>query len=65
MYREALGFTRESWRGRIRACRGIGAELSAEEVQAFDAELDALLRNIAPEEFTVLHWIDAHILAPR
>jgi SAM-dependent methyltransferase len=65
VYQEPLRFTRESWRGRIRACRAVGPELSAQELQAFDAELDALLRRIAPEQFTVLHWIDAHILAPK
>ena len=57
----AVPFTRESWRGRIRACRGVGASLLPELVEAFDTEHDALLREIAPDEFTVLHRIDAHI----
>lgn len=65
VYREAIPFTHESWRGRIRACRGVGAEMAEEEIQAFDAELDCLLKKTAPETFTVLHWIDAHILTPR
>lgn len=64
VYREEIPFTRESWRGRIRACRAIGAELPVEEVKKFDAELSRLLERIAPEEFTVLHWIDALILIP-
>ena len=58
---EPITFTREAWRGRIRACRGIGASLPPEEVVEFDAAHDKLLRRIAPEEFTVLHRIDAHI----
>ncbi|MGA9885411.1 MAG: hypothetical protein WBQ34_16975 [Candidatus Acidiferrales bacterium] len=63
VYEEAIPFTRESWRGRIRACRAIGAELSFEETEKFDKEHAQLLERIAPEEFTVLHRIDAHILS--
>jgi SAM-dependent methyltransferase len=58
---EPIPFTHESWRGRIRACRGIGASLSPEEVAAFDAAHAALLAEIAPDPFTVLHRIDAHV----
>jgi SAM-dependent methyltransferase len=61
-YDEPIVFTRESWRGRIRACRGIGATLDEAAVADFDAAHDDLLRRIAPEEFTVLHRIDAHVL---
>ena len=57
-------FTRESWRGRIRACRGVGAGLLPELVEAFDEEHDALLRKIAPDVFTILHRIDAHVFEP-
>lgn len=59
-----IAFTRISWRGRIRACRGIGATLDADAVARFDAAHAALLERIAPEEFTVLHRIDAHRFAP-
>jgi SAM-dependent methyltransferase len=37
-----LSFTRETWRGRIRACRGIGASLGAEEAGRRDRRLDRL-----------------------
>ena len=57
-------FTHESWRGRMRACRGIGATLAAEEVAGFDTEHAALLTRIAPNPFGVLHRIDAHLLQP-
>ena len=57
-------FTRESWRGRLRACRGVGASLTADEVARFDREHEALLREIAPVEFTVRHRIDAHVMQP-
>jgi ubiquinone/menaquinone biosynthesis C-methylase UbiE len=58
---ETIPFTHESWRGRIRACRGIGASLSPDEVAAFDTAHAALLAKIAPDPFTVLHRIDAHV----
>jgi SAM-dependent methyltransferase len=64
VFDEALPFTRESWRGRIRACRAIGATLEAEQIAAFDREHDTLLRSIAPEAFTILHRIDAHLFQP-
>lgn len=37
-YDEAIPFTRESWRGRIRALRGIGATLSTKEVAVFEGD---------------------------
>jgi SAM-dependent methyltransferase len=61
---EDVPFTREGWRGRMRACRGIGASLTEAEVQAFDTAHDELLRGIAPETFLVRHRVDAHILTP-
>ena len=61
---EAVPFTAESWCGRMRACRGVGATLSAAEVAAFDAEHRRLLAHIAPPQFTVLHRIDAHLFRP-
>ena len=54
-------FTRETWQGRIRACRGIGASLSAAEVERFDADHRTLLESIALETFTVLHQMTIHI----
>ena len=60
-YVEDIQFTRESWRGRIRACRGVGASLSKAEVQAFDLEHSAMLEEIAPPEFGVPHLIAFHV----
>jgi SAM-dependent methyltransferase len=62
-YDEPIPFTRESWCGRIRACRGIGATLSPREVEAFDTAHRELLRRTAAESFTVLHRLDAHVFA--
>lgn len=49
-------FTRESWNGRMKACRGIGASLSAQEVAAWEQEHMQLLHEIAPERFMVKHY---------
>ena len=60
-YDVPISFTRETWRGRMRASRGVGAVLNEEQVRAFDEEHAALLEEIAGEGFDVLHRIDAHI----
>lgn len=57
-----IPFTRESWNGRIKACRGIGASLPEDEIAAFEREHLALLENIAPESFEVLHYCAITIL---
>jgi SAM-dependent methyltransferase len=59
--RVALPFTRESWRGRIRACRGVGASLAPDQVAAFDGAHAKLLEETAPPSFTVLHQMELHI----
>lgn len=55
-------FTRESWNGRIKACRGIGASLSDEKVKEFEKEHLALLDQIAPEQFHILHYAAITVL---
>lgn len=62
VYDEEIPFTRESWRGRIRACRGVAVTLSPGKTLEFDSKHTKLLEKIADSEFTVLHRIDAHIL---
>lgn len=64
LYDEPIPFTHESWRGRIRASRGIGATLSPDAVATFDREHAELLTRLTPNEFTVLHRIDAHVMVP-
>ncbi len=64
-YDERLPFTPETWRGRFRACRGIGAALAAAEVEAFDRAHAERLAGLVGGEFTILHRIDAHFLRPR
>lgn len=63
-YDEPIAYTRETWRGRIRACRGVGAALDIDEVERFDQEHARLLEASVPEQFTVLHRLDAHVLTP-
>ena len=43
-------YSREDWRGRIRASAGIGASLPADRIAAFDHELAALLAARFPED---------------
>lgn len=55
-------FTRESWHGRIKACRGVGASLTEEEIKRFDEEHRTLLEKIAPKQFSVLHYAAITVL---
>lgn len=49
-------FTRESWNGRMRACRGVGASLSEKEIVEWEQEHRKQLADMAPTKFTVLHY---------
>ena len=60
-YQVNVPFTRESWRGRIRACRWIGPTLTREQTESFDGEHAALLKQIAPAKFDVPHRITIRI----
>lgn len=50
-------FSHEAWRGRARACNGVGASLQADQVDAFDRDLKAMLAADFPGELTVPHRI--------
>lgn len=47
-WREALPFTEESWRGRIRASKWIGAALPPDRVETFDHDHADLIARLAP-----------------
>lgn len=49
-------FTRDSWHGRMKTCRGIGASLSEKECLMWEAEHRNLLEAVAPDEFDILHY---------
>lgn len=52
-----LPFTRESWHGRMRACRGVGASLSPEALARWEQAHLQLLETLAPASFDVLHYV--------
>lgn len=52
-----VNFTRDSWHGRIKACRGIGTgALSDEEIAKWEKEHKAMLSSY-PEKFTIPHYV--------
>lgn len=52
----SVPFTRDTWHGRMKACRGVGASLTEEQLQAWEKEHRELLDKTAPEQFEVLHY---------
>lgn len=56
-YRVDIPFTRESWHGRMKACRGVGASLSPEELQSWEVDHQRLLQESAPPSFSVKHYV--------
>ncbi len=65
VYDEAIAFTRESWRGRMRALRGVGASLDPDEIRRFDERHAQLLEASTEESFEILHRIDAWVFRFR
>ena len=49
-------FSRESWHGRMKACRGIGASLTNDQIAMWEHKNKELLKRIAPATFNVLHY---------
>ena len=60
-----IPFTKETWHGRMRACRGVGASLTEEELIRWDKEHRELLDRIAPEQFEVKHYAALAVLKKR
>lgn len=61
-YPVKVHFTRESWNGRIKSCRGVGASMSENEINSWEQEHLKLLSEIAPEEFDILHYAALAVL---
>ena len=57
-------FTREGWHGRLKACRGTAASLSADELAAWEKD-DLALLSRAPGKFTILHHAEFCILEKK
>lgn len=51
-----LPFTRESWNGRMKTCRGVEASLPPDRVAQWEREHLAMLERITLERFEVLHY---------
>ncbi|HRR76013.1 MAG TPA: class I SAM-dependent methyltransferase [Ruminococcus sp.] len=58
-------FTRESWNGRMKACRGVGASMAPEDIAAWEKEYMAFLEKTAQPEFEVLHHAASVILKKK
>lgn len=56
-YEVEIPFTRETWNGRMKACRGVGASLSTEEIIEWERRHKLLLEKIAPKEFSIKHYV--------
>ena len=54
-------FTRESWHGRMKACRGVGASLSVAELAAWEKEHWAFMETVPPA-FEILHYAAIAVL---
>jgi SAM-dependent methyltransferase len=54
-YMEDIPFTIETWRGRMRTLRGIGAALTPELVTQFDEEHERMLTDMTNGPFTIPH----------
>ena len=57
-------FTKDSWHGRMIACRGVGASLAPDELEKWDKEHRALLKNY-PDEFEVKHYAAIAVLRKK
>lgn len=64
-YDVSVPFTREKWHGRVKASRGIGASLSADELENWEREHWALLEINAPESFDILHYAAIAVLKKK
>ena len=58
-------FTRETWHGRMKACRGVGASLSPKELEEWDREHRRLLDETAPDQFEVRHYAALAVLKKK
>lgn len=49
-YDENVAYTHEGWRGRMRACGGVGGSMDSETIEVFDRNLADLLSKEFPED---------------
>ncbi|MCI8549596.1 MAG: NUDIX domain-containing protein [Lachnospiraceae bacterium] len=63
-YTMELPFTRETWHGRMKACRGIGASLAQKELEQWESEHKKMLSEM-PENFFIKHYAAMLELKPK
>lgn len=64
-FRVDVPFTKEGWHGRMRACRGVGASMSEEQLDAWNTEHMQMLNETASDRFTVKHYVSMAELQVR
>ena len=64
-YDVMIPFTKESWHGRMKACRGVGASLSGEELAKWEEEHKRFLDTISSEQFEVHHYAALALLKKK
>ena len=64
LYDVKIPFTRESWHGRMKACRGVGASLSEAELALWEEDHWAFMQTL-PERFEILHYADMVVLESK
>ena len=64
-FRVDVPFSKEGWHGRMRACRGVGASMNEEQLNAWDAEHMQMLNENASECFAVKHYVSVAELQVR
>jgi ubiquinone/menaquinone biosynthesis C-methylase UbiE len=58
-------FTRDSWNGRMKACRGVGASMPPQDIAAWEHEHKEMLGKLVPDEFEILHHAAMAVLRKR
>ena len=61
-YDVMVPFTKEGWHGRMKACRGVGASLTGDELASWEKEHWKMLQDNAPDKFEVLHYAALAVL---
>ena len=56
-FRVDIPFTRETWHGRMRACRGVGVSMSTENLMKWEEEHWQMLMNNTTDKFNIKHNI--------
>ena len=67
-YRLDVPFTRQSWHGRMKACRGVGASMTGERLAEWEQEHLSLLSQIIKDEkkvFQVKHYAALALLRKK